>query len=292
MTLWRHDISMGQMNGLVKTLFGGLAASVAMMATGALAADMIEPPVVPDVVVAPPAVGGWYLRGDLGYSKPKFKDADYSTIDNCATCGGNRTFGSNTLYGDLKGSFLIGGGVGYQLTDYFRTDLTVDYMTRAKFEGNTFGEACNGDLNCASDERAHFSALSILANAYVDLGNFSGFTPYVGAGIGGTRVRWSDLDDVRYGGTMEGTANWRFTYALMAGASVDLTQNLKLDAGYRYRHINGGKMFEGNRYIGDGYDKGMDIHDFRVGLRYMFGGSNAPYAPQQVSTIVDGPVYK
>jgi opacity protein-like surface antigen len=78
----------------------------------------------------------------------------------------------------------------------------------------------------------------------------------------------------------------------MAGASVDLTQNLKLDAGYRYRHINGGKMFEGGQYLGDGYDKGMDIHDVRVGLRYMFGGSSAPYAPQQVSTIVDGPVYK
>ncbi|WP_440630070.1 outer membrane protein [Brucella sp. 22210] len=282
---------MGQtMNGLVKTFFGGLAASVAMMATGALAADLIEPPVVPEVVVAPPAVGGWYLRGDLGYSKPKFKDADYATIDNCE-CGPS-TFGSNTLSGDLKGSFLIGGGVGYQLTDYFRTDLTVDYMTRSKFEGHTYGSACNGDASCASDERSHFSALSILANAYVDLGNFAGFTPYVGAGIGGTRVRWNDIEDARYGGSVDGAANWRFTYALMAGASVDLTQNLKLDAGYRYRHINGGKMFEGGQYLGDGYDKGMDIHDVRVGLRYMFGGSSAPYAPQQVSTIVDGPVYK
>ncbi|MCH6204394.1 porin family protein [Brucella ciceri] len=284
------------MKSLTKTLFAGVAASVALtaMVSVALAADIIEPvPEVPEVVVAPPAVGGWYLRGDIGYSKAKFKDADYATIDNCDTCGGGSpTFGSNTLYGDLKGSFLVGGGVGYQVTDYFRTDLTVDYMTRAKFDGHTYGSACNGDINCASDERGRFSALSILANAYVDLGNFAGFTPYVGAGIGGTRVKWGDLDDVRYGGTQEGAANWRFTYALMVGASVDLTHNLKLDAGYRYRHINGGKMFEGNQWIGDGYDKGMNVHDVRVGLRYMFGGAAPAYAPQQVSTIVDGPVYK
>ena len=282
------------MNSLVKTIYAGLATAVALMAATpvVLAADFIEPPMVPEVVVAPPAVGGWYLRGDLGYSKAKFKDADYATIDNCATCGASPTFGSNTLYGDLKGSFLIGGGVGYQVTDYFRTDLTVDYMTRAKFNGHTYGASCDGNIDCASDERSRFSALSILANAYVDLGNFSGFTPYVGAGIGGTRVKWADLDDVRYGGSQEGAANWRFTYALMAGATVDLTHNLKLDAGYRYRHVNGGKMFEGGPGIGDGYDKGMNIHDVRVGLRYMFGSSAAGYAPQQASTIVDSPVYK
>lgn len=279
------------MTGSLKTFFAGAAASFALLAVapGAFAADMIEPPVVPEVVVAPPAVGGWYLRGDIGYSKAKFRGADYTTIDNCDPCG--PVLGSNTLDGDLKGSFLIGGGIGYQVTDYFRTDLTVDYMTRAKFDGSTYGVGCD-DITCASDERSRFSALSILANAYVDLGNFAGITPYVGAGIGGTRVKWSDIEDVRYGGSHEGAANWRFTYALMAGASVDLTHNLKLDAGYRYRHINGGKMFEGDQWIGDGHDKGMNVHDVRVGLRYMFGGSEPVYAPQEVSTIVDGPVYK
>ncbi|GLU28691.1 MULTISPECIES: outer membrane protein [Brucella] len=261
------------MNSLIKTFCASLAVSAALtaMAPAAFAADYIEP--VPEVVVAPPAVGGWYLRGDIGYSWNRFKRADYATIDDCATCGsGGPTFGSNTLHGDLKGSFLIGGGVGYQVTDYFRTDVTLDYMTRSKFNGNTFGANCGGDIDCASDERGHYSALSLLANAYVDLGNFGGVTPYVGAGIGGTRVKWADLNDVRYGNMQEGASDWRFTYALMAGASVDLTQSLKLDAGYRFRHINGGKMFEGNQWVGDGYDKGMNIHDVRVGLRYMFGG--------------------
>jgi len=259
------------MNSLIKTFCVSLAVSTAVMAfaPAALAADYIEP--VPEVVVAPPAVGGWYLRGDVGYSWNRFKRTKFATIDDCDTCGpATGGFDSNTLYGDLKGSFLLGGGVGYQVTDYFRTDLTLDYMTRSKFKGHTAGTCAN--IDPCSDDRGHYSALSLLANAYVDLGNFGGVTPYVGAGIGGTRVKWSNLDDVMNNTTQEGAANWRFTYALMAGASVDLTQSLKLDAGYRYRHVNGGKMFEGNPGIGDGYDKGMNIHDVRVGLRYMFGG--------------------
>ncbi len=261
------------MNSLIKSFCSSLAvlAAVVAFAPAVMAADYVEP--VPEVIVTPPAVGGWYLRGDIGYSWNRFKSTDYATIDDCSTCGsGGATFGSNTLYGDLKGSFLIGGGVGYQVTDYFRTDLTLDYMTRSKFKGHTFGSSCNGDIDCASDERGHYSALSLLANAYVDLGNFAGITPYVGAGVGGTRVKWADLNDVRYGSMQEGAANWSFTYALMAGASVDLTHNLKLDAGYRYSHINGDKKFEGNQWIGDGHDKGMHIYDVRVGVGSAFGG--------------------
>lgn len=245
------------MNGLIKTFCASLAVSAAMMALApaGFAADYIEP--VPEVVVAPPAVGGWYLRGDIGYSAAKFRGATYTLPGGggCNTCGD----GDPEIHGGkLKGSFLLGGGVGYQVTDYFRTDLTLDYMTRAKFTSDR--------------DESKISALSLLANAYVDLGNFGGVTPYVGAGIGGTRVKWNDLVDTTNGGVLSGDADWRFTYALMAGASVDLTHNLKLDAGYRFRHINGGKMFNGNYGVGDGYDKGMNIHDVRVGLRYMFGG--------------------
>ncbi|MEN5277474.1 outer membrane protein [Brucella sp. TWI432] len=245
------------MNGFIKIFCASLAVSLSIMAfaPAAVAADFTEE--VPEVIVTPPAVGGWYLRGDIGYSWNRFKHADYATSPCTSNCGSS-VFENNTILGDLKGSFLIGGGVGYQVTDYFRTDLTLDYMARSKFAGER--------------DESHMSGLSLLANAYVDLGNFAGVTPYLGAGIGGTRVKWADVVDTQNNDVYSGDANWRFTYALMAGASVDLTHNLKLDAGYRYRHINGGKMFEGNPTIGNGYDKGMNVHDIRVGLRYMFGG--------------------
>lgn len=235
------------MNGLMKTfcagliVFGGLTAFSSI----AIAADDME--LVPEVVVTAPAVDGWYMRGDLGYSFNRFKRADFDGPDL-----GRR------LDGDLKGSLLIGGGIGYQITDYFRTDLTLDYSTRAKFTTDY--------------DESKMSGLSALANAYVDLANLGGVTPYVGVGLGGTRVKWDDMVVTTNGNELSGEADWRFTYALMAGASVDLSHNLKLDAGYRFRHINGGKMFEGDTDIGAVRDKGMNVHDIRVGLRYMFGG--------------------
>jgi opacity protein-like surface antigen len=93
-----------------------------------------------------------------------------------------------------------------------------------------------------------------------------------------------------------GKAAWRFSYALMAGASYCLTDKLQLDAGYRYRRVESGAMFGldapgGN---GPGYDHGMNIHEGRAGLRYSFGGASncaserVAYQPEPL----EPPVYK
>ena len=62
----------------------------------------------------------------------------------------------------------------------------------------------------------------------------------------------------------------------MAGTSYCLTDNLKLDVGYRYSHVNGGRMFElapvTGPGAGPGFDDGFNVHEARAGLRYQFGG--------------------
>ena len=95
-----------------------------------------------------------------------------------------------------------------------------------------------------------------MANGYVDLGTYVGLTPYVGGGLGYTYVDWGSLGDTRAlrrrrparqrwsaRPSTRATQSWRFTYALMAGLAYDVSQNMKLDLGYRYRHIDGGPMF-------------------------------------------------
>lgn len=243
--------------------------------TFSMAADYIQTIVeAPEVITLPPSNTGWYLRGDIGYSKPKYRGADFPKFTGSDCSGCVMLNGEGSISGKLKGSFLIGGGVGYQVTDYFRTDLTLDYLTRSK--GNlTHCEPSHWEVsNCTSKNGSKFSALSLLANAYIDLANINGITPYVGAGIGATRVKWSNLaqeDGTFPIGDVKGTTDWRFTYALMAGLSYDLTENMKLDAGYRFRRVNGGKMAEayGNGN-GAAQQKAMYIHDVRVGLRYQF----------------------
>ncbi|WP_291009917.1 porin family protein [Hoeflea sp.] len=266
----------------MRKIFLAATAMVFAGAGSALAADALPPVYAEPIYEAPvshpvPAASGWYIRGDVGYSWNRSKGTDFFQ-------GGLGTYSAFTS-SKLRGSYSVGGGAGYQISNYLRTDVTLDYFGKAKFRGSTRGGgaafgACVGP--CTSTDLASMTAYSLLANAYVDFYKHGRFTLYGGAGLGGTRVKWDGLvntscpdaggpcDPTDYHG---GGASWRFTYALMAGASVDLTCNLKADVGYRYRHVSGGGMFKSLTSSGyQGYDRGFDAHDVRGGLRYSFGG--------------------
>ena len=278
----------------MKRILSGVVA-VLVGSTSALAADVYQPDVIQAPVVEQAAVstGGWYLRGDLGYGYNKLRGA--------------RSFqGSNGLVSDfnsaeLKSGFSIGGGVGYKINNYLRTDVTLDYMFKSKFEGSTTG-GCGVATNCTSRDYASLSALSLLANAYVDIGTYGIVTPYVGAGIGGTYVNWKDLNNTSCETgdpsncdptvTHKGKGSWRFTYALMAGASVDVTCDVKADLGYRFKHVTKGDMFGYKLNGGPGWDKGYYSHEGRVGMRYMLNGcEQATYMPP-AEIPMQQPVYK
>jgi opacity protein-like surface antigen len=256
----------------------------------ALAADLYEPQVIEPVipVVQEVQYGGWYIRGDLDYHTSKFRGADYITygVDDCGPCGPVPVPGSKSFdFGKLKGAFSVGGGVGYKVNKYFRTDLTADYWSKSRFTGQT------SDATTVSVDTSNYSALLLLANAYVDIGTWNRITPYVGAGIGGAYVKWDDLRNTFEGvdDRHSGTKGWRFAYALSAGASYCLTNNVDLDLGYRLSHINGGRMFHytdssaGGPGAGPGFDKGMYTHEVRGGLRYTFGGGSNCAEPERVA---------
>ncbi|AXV16091.1 hypothetical protein CYG48_10550 [Neorhizobium sp. SOG26] len=266
-----------------------LASGVALVLTAAAAnaADVYEPQPQPDLYEQAPEIvvqeaSGWYLRGDVGYSFKKLRGAEYFQGSN----GNLVDFRSASL----RDSFMLGGGVGYKINSYLRTDLTLDYSFNSKFRGSTVG-SCGVSTACTSSDYASLHAYTLMANAYVDLGTYGYITPYIGGGIGGTYVKWSNLrntscaDDgsgcdgeVSHGGKK----SWRFTYALMAGASIDITCNWKADVGYRLRHVSGGDMFGYALGGGPGKDKGYYSHEARVGARYTFGGCDAPpaYEPE------------
>ena len=289
-----------------------LAASVAFLsgaATFAQAADVLEPQVVdlpePAMPVAAPTHGGWYLRGDIGYSMNKMSDVEYDVFG-----GAPGSFSTGLLLTDkLRSGYSLGAGVGYDTGNYLRFDLTADYFAKTNFNGNTYcndpAVAGDPDVIC-SDDSSSLTALSLMANAYIDLGKYNGFTPYVGAGIGGTHVKWGTENNVCTAAglangvcttdTHPGAANWRFTYAAMAGVSYDVTDCVAVEAGYRYRKIEGGKMFgiSSGGLAPAGYDKGISSHDFRVGARFklagLSGGCGASHVPDYQPDYQ--PVYK
>jgi opacity protein-like surface antigen len=270
-----------------KTLLFASVAFAAAFAPSANAADILEPAVVelpePAPMVEPAHKGGWYLRGDVGYTVNGDVDVDYDVF------GGTPpgSFSTGLLSGELRNGYSIGAGVGYDTGNHLRLDLTADYFSKANYSGNSscIIPPATVPTVCSNDSMS-MTALSLLANAYVDLGNFNGFTPYVGAGIGGTHVKWSELNNVCTpaaiaaglctSDTHPGESGFRFTYAAMAGVSYDVSDCVAIDAGYRYRKIEGGKTFgiASTGAPGAGHDRGLSSHDFRLGARYKLGGGN------------------
>ncbi|MET3856001.1 outer membrane protein [Rhizobium sp. OAE497] len=279
----------------MKRSLAGIFAAL-LMTSNALAADLapVEPvPEMPPEVTVTEATG-WYLRGDVGYGFNDLRGARYFQGSN----GNEVDFASS----DLRDSFTVGGGVGYQVNNYLRTDLTLDYLSEADFHGSTRG-SCGVAADCVSSDRSSRTAWNLMANAYVDLGTYGVFTPYVGGGIGGTYVNWKNLrntscdvtDPTNCDPTVthDGKGNWRFSYALMAGAAIDVTCNVKADVGYRFLHVDGGSMFGYADNGGPGRDKGFNVHEVRAGARYLFGGCEQPVAYEPAPAIpLQQPVYK
>lgn len=199
------------------------------LSTAAYAADLPTPVIehIPQV----PAAGGWYLRGDIGYKLYSDPDGSFNDPD----------------IGDLRyertsmdNAWMFGVGVGYQFNDYFRTDLTLDYETRATATGyaECVGCATSGQY---SKEQADIDVWTVMLNAYVDVGTWNRITPYVGAGIGAAYVNTSNKKSFNPDGsnpTYDGdNGQWNFAWALMAGAEYAFTPNWSLDAGYRYKNL-------------------------------------------------------
>ncbi|MFZ1680015.1 MAG: outer membrane protein [Rhizobiaceae bacterium] len=289
-----------------------LAAGTALMAAQiAQAADLIEPPVIetpPPVIYEPVQTGGWYIRGDVDYSWFQSLGVDYHA-------GGTLNSFTTATAGQ---SFSVGAGIGYEISKFLRAELAGDYEFRASFRGSTAGDCTlpggGAPGSCTSVDTASFSVFELMANAYADLGHYHGITPYVGAGIGGAYVSWSDLTNTAtcttpdpvgnpcdtthpgyVGNATSGTwtdvhggrGSMRFAWALMAGVSYDINPKLKLDVGYRFKRIEGGRMF---RYLPpaggvQGYDRGFNSHTIKVGLRYKLGATAHHVQPEPMPVI-------
>ncbi len=283
---------MGSPNKLTKILSAAIIAAGVITPQIVQAADILsEPPIIeaPEIDIADKR--GWYLRGDISYS---VRDGD-RPMYGIPAGPGQLTFDSN----DIENGYGLGVGIGYQFTNNLRADLTGTYNFSSSYSGTTGGGAIGGDcaglignpaFDCASVEQTSYTNFQVMANAYYDIGMYNGFTPYLGAGIGGAYIsydRYENADTCTpapcpapYDVTNplvtqhEGESSWRFAWALHAGFAYDITQNAKLDFGYTYNNIEGGEMFAWSAASGgvgtQGYDKGFEEHIFKAGIRYHF----------------------
>ena len=110
----------------VKSLIAAGAAT--LISSAAFAADMaIAPP--PPMYAPPPVVedfGGWYLRGDIGFSNQRVERLNNALDAAATTSVQNNSFNTAGIFGL---------GVGYKVNNWFRADVTGEYRGNSQFFG-------------------------------------------------------------------------------------------------------------------------------------------------------------
>src|SRR6202171_6196678 len=107
----------------VKFLLAAGAAS--LLSSGALAADMA---IMPPPVYAPPPVedfGGWYLRGDIGFSNQRVHHLDTPGYHDPGITV------PPTIGLDFDSAGVFDVGVGYRFNNWLRADVIGQYQGKA-----------------------------------------------------------------------------------------------------------------------------------------------------------------
>ncbi|MPZ57686.1 MAG: outer membrane beta-barrel protein [Rhizobiales bacterium] len=252
-----------------------VAGATVLSATASLAADLgpiIEPP-----IYAPPvSFSSWYLRGDIGMT-----NQTVGKLDNVLFPGT-----PNLVIHDknFESGMLFGIGVGYQWNNWLRTDITGEYRGETGFHGfDTWGSGAGARFNNYTAKKSEWL---FLANAYLDLGTWWNLTPFVGAGVGASRVTIHSFRDAGTTGnpgfpTMayaDAASRWNFAWALHAGLAYQATKNLTIELAYRYVNLGHGKSgdiiaFDGTNNVNNPMEfRNLSSHDVKLGVRWAFGG--------------------
>jgi opacity protein-like surface antigen len=250
------------------------AGAATLMSSAAFAADMAIAP--PPAYAPPPIVedfGGWYLRGDIGFSNQRVERL-------------NNALDANNLTSSQKLSFntagIFGLGAGYRFNNWFRADVTGEWRGNSQFHGTdqiTYVGGVGTDTY-----RATKSEWVVLANGYVDLGTWWCMTPFIGAGVGTARVSIANFTDQGIanngGGALPGlaladdVAKWNFAWALHAGVAYKVTPNFTVELAYRYLDMGNGltgdlRTFDGVNNINNPTTfKNITSHDLKLGVRW------------------------
>ena len=198
---------------MVSVKFFASAAAIGLLSTAALAADlpppqMYQPPPQIAYQPAPVVSSGWYLRGDVGVGVQSFGDFPHSQTNSAFVWPASWTI----VQKDIQDTAIFGGGIGYEWNNWFRTDFTAEYRTKAAFKATgRFTEFCAGGGNCFDVTEGNFSSAVFMANAYLDLGTWWCLTPYIGAGVGGAYDRITGVQDL--GVNSAGTVGFGLTSA-------------------------------------------------------------------------------
>lgn len=182
----------------------------------------------------------------------------YGRVDGGATFHKRPTVTKNTAGGIVSATDekvhthgFVEAGVGCQFTDNMRVEVVGGYR---------FKKSITDPFNSLDMKLTTYTGF---VNAFWDITNYNGFTPYLGAGVGFAHHRLSNV--VLPANSASGNRT-DLAYNVTAGIAYDLTTNLKLDAAYRYVDLGAARSKGTEPTTVDD----LRAHEFKVGLRYQW----------------------
>ena len=177
------------------------------------------------------------------------------------------------LSGQTKydGGYAVLAAVGYGWGNGFRTELEGGYRN------NTIKSARFAGVDTRAS--GSMSSLSLMANVIYDF-NLGGFSPYLGAGVGIARLASNEFSTA--GGQVD-DYDMQFAYQGIAGVAYALTNNWKLDLGYRYFATTNPSFAAGSARAGGPTGPTLrteyGAHTVLLSVRYEFGAPPPPPPP-------------
>lgn len=200
------------------------------------------------------------------------------------------------------GATYVGAGLG--LVKPKNTTVTDTASRSVKFENGTMGSLFVGydygsnwrseielsrraaDLDSVSGTNAvgEMLATSLMANAIYDFDINSPLTPYLGAGIGGSKVEFDNASP--FGASSINDSDTGLALQGIAGVSYMVNDNVDLFADYRYFTARNIDM---NTAAGNAASFDAATHSVMVGLRFNFGAPAAAPAAAAVPVAQPAP---
>ena len=213
----------------------------------------------------------FYAQINTGYAKGKKPGRSYSVSK-------------------LDDSFVIGGELGYNMSNHFRMSASFDYFpglaaTDSNISGLQTNREYSGNQELGNQQLSPFKGTTkiksyvLMLNAYVDLTNIRGVTPYLTGGIGGSTNKASlTKSSYHNSNTLDGAKKTSFAYKLGAGLRYNLNKSVDLDLRYQYMSL--GKFSTGE-------NANIDVYNTQTSVP-----ANSATGKIKINTLIAGIAYK
>ena len=282
-----------------------VAPAIAADLGGTYGGSMKDGYIAPMPVITRSAAGPCYVRADVGGSvsrDPSVSWPVYNEVYDVVNNNGDATIDAGEVIYSFAGDALtevsmdntwlaeFGAGCGSGSRG-FRGEVMFGVSGNrdiegipAVYNGTMIGDPVAAPTPDPIDDPLHTSIKSytMMLNLYQDVGRFGSFVPYIGAGVG---AAYHVVDEVFFTGNpnlvnrIEGNRDLSFAWSVMAGVGYQISDRAILDFGYKY--IDMGKATSGRvdnaNFVNPrvSFDD-LAAHEFKVGLRYHFGGAGTP----------------